>query len=196
MQVQLLPDTIDDLITEAAPVRSPGLHLSSIIKDICVDLDPKRFMQTGQLPFERFETGFSFERVLEIAFASRRAGIFRPGEVERDGVIMSPDGVDPDGSTFSFAISDDWILEEYKLTWMSDFDCPHAVKFIHWIWQMQAYARALETQKARLRVLFVNGDYRNGYVPSYKVFDIAFTQEELDQNWAMLIAHARRKGML
>jgi hypothetical protein len=197
MQVIQLPNTIEDLVFEASPARTPGLHVSEIIKSICVELDPKRFTaDSDKLPWNKFESGFSFERVLEMAFMSRRDGIFRPGEIVKDGVIMSPDGIDPDGSSFSFGVNDDWILEEFKFTWMSDFDCPHHAKFWHWLVQMKAYAFALETLKARLRVLFVNGDYRDGYKPSYKVWDILFTYEELQENWAMLMGHARAKGML
>lgn len=186
MKVIALPDTIDTLTFEASPPRSEGLHLSTVIKSLCVDLDPKRFAQSGDLPWKKFNTGFAFERVLEHAFQARRTGIFRPDEVVKDGIAMSPDGIDPDG----------WWLEEFKSTWMSDFDCPEHEKFRHWIWQIKAYALALDMNKARLRVLFINGDYRGGYEPSYKVWELHFTDEELQENWRMLLHHAKQKGML
>lgn len=186
MQLKLLPESIESLAFEAAPHRSEGLHLSQIIKSICVEIDPKRFKsESERLPWERFESGFTFERVLEHAFAARREGIFRPGEVEKDGVIMSPDGIDPA----------DWRLEEYKFTMMSSREAPQHMKFVHWFWQMKAYALALETTRARLRAMFLNGDYR-GSGPQYFAWDVEFTEQELHENWAMLIQHARHKGWL
>jgi hypothetical protein len=202
VQIQLLEhETIESLVFEAAPQRTPGLHVSQIIKSICIDIDPKRFTQENErLPWERFESGFTFERVLEVALQSRRADIFRPGEVEKDGIILSPDGIDAAGDEFSFAATwvpgyVDWVLEEYKFTWMSSREAPDAAKFIHWFWQMKAYCYALETLRARLRVLFVNGDYQ-GSGPQYKVWDIQFTERELIENWNMLLGQARAKGWL
>ena len=198
MQIQLLEnETIENLVFEGSPVRTPGLHVSQIIKSICIDIDPKRFKQENErLPWERFETGFTFERVLEMALQSRRADIFRPGEVEQDGIILSPDGIDPDGSIFSFATpGDPFILEEYKFTWMSSREAPDATKFLHWFWQMKAYCHALQTTRARLRVMFINGNYTDNS-PIYRVWDIQFTERELLENWHMLVQHARAKGWL
>ena len=198
MQIQLLEhETIESLVFAGQPERTPGLHVSQIIKSICVEIDPKRFTQENErLPWERFETGFTFERVLEVALQSRRAEIFRPGEVEQDGIILSPDGIDPDGSVFSFAtLNDPYILEEFKFTWMSVREAPQHSKFLHWFWQMKAYCHVLGTPRARLRALFVNGDYK-GSGPLYRVWDIQFTEQELLDNWQMLVQHARAKGWL
>lgn len=202
MQIQLLEhETIEQLVFEASPERTPGLHVSQIIKSICVELDPKRFSQENErLPWERFETGFTFERVLEMAIQARRANIFRPGEIEKDGIIMSPDGIDLDSTAFLFNTIfipgwDDCVLEEYKFTWMSSNEAPTASKFLHWFWQMKAYCYALQTLRARLRVMFVNGDYR-GSGPQYRVWDVLFTEAELIDNWQMLLGQARAKGWL
>lgn len=185
MVITAQADTIESLAFEAAPPRTPGLHLSQIIQSLCRKLDPKRYAAGQDLPWNRFECGFTFERVLEMAFASRRAGIFRPGEIELDGIIMSPDGIDPDG----------WVLEEYKLTWMSSTDAPEAAKFWKWIVQMQAYCYALGTCRARLRVLFLNGDYKT-CAPDYRVWEFQFTDAELHSTWKMLLSEARAEGWL
>jgi len=186
MQITERPDSIESLAFDASPERTPGLHLSTILKSISVELDPKRFNTGKPMDMKKIESGFTFERVLEIAFQSRREGIFRPGEIEKDGILMSPDGIDPE----------DWRLEEFKCTWMSDFDAPGHQKFAHWFWQMRGYCYALETTRARLRALFVNGSYREGYSPTYHVWDIEFSERELIENWAMVMNHARAKGML
>ncbi len=185
MHITLLPDSIETLTFEASPERSAGLHVSTIIKSLCSDLDPKRF-SGGPMDMKRINMGFTFERVLETAFQARRDNIFRPGEITLDGVAMSPDGIDPDG----------WWLEEFKATWMSEFDAPESPKYRHWFWQMEAYCLALGASHARLRTLFVNGDYRSGYQPTYRVWEIEFTDEDLQENWKMLMSHARQKGLL
>lgn len=187
MQILPLPDTIDSLTFEASPERTPGLHLSQILKSICAELDPKRF-SGGPLDFNKIETGFTFERVLETAFQSRRENIFRPGEIELDGVLMSPDGLDASDPA-------GLVLEEFKCTWMSDREAPHSTKFWHWLAQMKAYCYALGTTRARLRALFVNGNYKNSG-PTYHVWDVRFTETELDENWRMVVGHARMKGWL
>lgn len=196
VKIILRPDTIDQLVFDASPERTKGLHVSQIIKSICAELDPKRFAHTDDLPWALFETGFTFERVLEMAFAARLPQIFRPGEITLDGVIMSPDGIDPDGSTFSFRMSGEpSVLEEYKFTKMSSSGAPDSPKFFHWFVQMKAYCLALGTPRARLRALFINGDYRLRDL-QYKVWDIEFTEDELQENWQMLVSHARMKGWL
>jgi len=179
-------DTIDQLVFDASPPRSPGLHLSTVIKSICHEIDPRRFPLTapGDLPWTRFEVGFTFERVLEHAFASHLPNIFRPGEITLDGIAMSPDGIDPDG----------WILEEYKSTWMTSHDVPEGAKCWHWKVQMMAYSYALGTTLARLRVLFINGNGDKN--PTYKVWELAFTESELHSNWQMILQHAKVKGWL
>lgn len=186
MIVTACDDTIDQLVFDAGTPRSPGLHVSTIIKSICHEIDPKRFPLSadGDLPWNRFEVGFTFERVLEQAFASRLPHIFRPGEIFLDGIYLSPDGIDPDG----------WVLEEYKATWMTSHDAPEGAKFWHWKIQMMAYCHALGTLRARLRALFINGWGDKN--PQYKVWEFEFTEHELLCNWSMILRQAQAKGWL
>jgi hypothetical protein len=181
-------DTIEQLTFDASPPRTAGLHVSTIYRSICEELDPKRFRRDGDMPWNRFEVGFTFERILEIAFASRLPHIFRPGEILCDGILLTPDGVDASGPYL--------VLEEYKFTWMSSRDAPDSAKFWHWRIQMMAYCYALGILRARLRALFVNGDYKGDRSPEYRVWDFTFEQWELDENWAMLRSHAIAKGWL
>lgn len=184
MQITARPDTIETLLFEAAPPRTPGLHVSQIIRSLCKKLDPKRYID-GDLPWNRFEAGFTFERVLETAFASRMADIFRPGEIICDGIILSPDGIDTDG----------WVLCEYKWTWMSSREAPEGPKFWPWLVQMQAYCYALGVTRARLHAFFVNGDYKTK-TPEYRVWVFEFAAQELHENWQMLLREARVEGWL
>lgn len=187
MHITEVPDcTIESITLEASPPRSEGLHLSTVIRSILADLDPKTYGPDSAPDWNRFEMGFTFERVLEHAFATRREDIVRPGEFVLDGIAMSPDGIAVDA----------WRLEEFKLTWKSMREAPHGRKFWPWIVQMKAYCKGIGAQHARLRALFVNGDYRDGYQPQFRAWDFEFSAREIDENWDMVVNHARAKGLL
>jgi hypothetical protein len=186
--------------------------MSDILRTMQQDIAPQTFGKPGS-PFLpdattllRFEAGFTFERVLEFAFASRRMDIVRIGEVEVDGIIGSPDGVD--------ASSDPCVLEEFKWTWKSNKgtpwpcsdheyiregcdQCTHTwdSKHIWWQMQMKAYCYMLGLRHARLRVLFVNNNYIDK-IPVLRGWSFEWTQEELADFWQQLKRQAYEKGLL
>lgn len=178
------------------------LHLSDIYKVLMKRLQPKRFTD-APMNMTRIEAGLLFESMLEEALAKKYATV-RPGEVVSDeGIYMSPDGVNP-------------VLlagEEFKCTWMSsragvmDENGQPLEKFVHWFIQMMGYAKWLDVDRFILRVFFVNGNYnRSGKLqsgeadpesgPTLKSYDIRFTQEEVEENWTMLINVAKEAGLL
>lgn len=124
-----------------------------------------------------------WETALTAAFRERAPLTIRPGEVELDGVIGSPDGIN-----FS-----DYSLEEYKCTWKSVKTTPDQI----WKWMVQTkgYCKMLDMTRVLFRVLYVMGDYKHSG-PIYREFWLEFSQEEIDMNWEMLINHAVRKGWL
>lgn len=186
MQITPLPDTIENLVFQAGPDRSSGLHLSQIIQSLLIDLDSKRYGTERGPQFHNYiQAGFSFEWFLEYAFAQRQANIIRPGEIVKDGIAMSPDGIDLDGTT----------LLEYKFTWKSSTGCPDDAKFWAWKIQMMGYCWALGINKARLHAFFVNGDYKTKE-PAYHVWELEFSPMEMAANWAMCLGQARAKKWL
>lgn len=186
MIITRLPDSLDQLTLEAQPPRTPGLHLSQIIRSILQSVEPGKY-PSGPVNTLYTDPGFTFERVLETAWASRQAGVFRPGEVTRDGIICSPDGIRCEGH--------DTILIESKMTEMSMVNCPTDPKFRKWIWQIGAYLSATYLNVAELHVLWLRGDYKK-VRRAYTVDRIEFTEEEKDHTWALLVNHARSKGWL
>lgn len=186
MIVDRLPDTLDSLLLEASPARTPGLHLSDVIKSILDTTEPGKY--SGPIDPLYTDPGFTFERLLETAWTSRLVNIVRPGEFERDGIICSPDGID---------INDPHRPEliEIKITEMSSVDCPLDPKFRKWLWQMGAYCHVCGLTSARLHALFLRGDYKKKR-REYGVWRITWTLEELDSVWSMIIGHARDKGWL
>jgi hypothetical protein len=186
MQITKLDDTLDDLLLEASPPRSPGLHLSTIIRSICQSLEPAKYTDGPVNPLYT-DPGFTFEKVLETAWANRQRAHFRPGEVERDGIIGSPDYID-------LCNGEEWLIES-KMTEMSMTGAPLEPKFRKWLWQIAAYCHMLGMTRSRLHVLWLKGDYKK-VRRAYEVYEIIWTSEELEATWKLLTDHARDKGWL
>lgn len=187
--------------------RSGGLHMSDIYNSLYEALYPKRYTQ-GELPLAKLEAGMVFEEMLEEGFKVRLASTGRPGEfMTPEGVAYSPDLLIFNGDT---------TLGEIKLTWYScryapvsreqaeaagqphlanDRDEFDSERFDKWFTQIKAYCYHLKLHKARLIVCFVNGNYKPP-TPVVLAWDLQFSQRELDENWAMLLNHARSEGML
>lgn len=195
MKVTELDETFS-LNVDSGP-RSPGLHVSDIIKDICVEIFPKRFSRDdADMPWEKFELGFTWEAILAQTLAARfREGrsdiVVHPGEIYADGIYMTPDAVD--FKTYT--------LEEYKCSWARSTREITDDLFWHWIVQAKAYCYGMQQcglpfTKSILRVLFINGDYREHRNAVVRVWELEFTQLEIKENWEMLVQHAKSKGWL
>jgi hypothetical protein len=174
--------------TPSNPERSPGLHVSQIYGDVMKTVDPKRFGD-GELPWGKVATGLMFERAIETAlsavFHDANNELMRPGEFELDGIACSPDTID----------FKQWVLYEFKCTWMSARQEIIDKKFMHWIIQIKAYCKVLSMRRAILYILFVNGKY-DGEGPIMRKVELTFEQHEIDANWNMLVKHAKKKGWL
>jgi hypothetical protein len=200
MRIELIedPDFIRRMGYAPDTARTQGvLHLSEIYRDLMCDLQPTRFKRGPFIMNARVEAGILFESILEQALAAKFSTV-RPGEIiTSEGVYMSPDGVNP-----SLIAG-----EEYKATWKTsrygitdEYGMP-LQSFLHWFFQMKGYAYGLDIRRFLLRVFFVNGNYsrraddpEDG--PTFKTYDIEFTSSEIEENWAMLMNHAKAKGML
>ena len=156
------------------------MHLSDVIHDMDVTL-----LKTGERDVDegtlfQFEKGFLWEAALSRAFAEKAAE--RPDEIELDGIIMSPDGAAYDDEGLP------WIVEEYKCTALSSDKSPAD----NWKWMMQAkgYCRALGASKCIFRILH-HMDIMWHPGTCYRVWELTFTQGELDENWESVLNHAK-----
>lgn len=172
--------------------RTPGIHVSDIIRTIMMTLEPKRFaaQNKDKPPVERMAPGVIWEQLLEdamskLAVADKSMHLVRPGEVVQDGIILTPDAI---------SITE-WLVHEFKFTWMSSNGAIDHKKFFHWMLQLKAYCYALKTRQARLHAFFVMGDYA-GSGPQTLAWNVKFTQLELDETWQMLLNTARSKGWM
>ena len=186
---------LDEFLGKSTGHRSEGCHASQIYNDLFSDLEPDRFSRDSSPDPLKLEFGLALESMLEEGLRQRIVGSAErpPEQVTDEGIYFSPDLIVFNGATR---------LGEIKLTWMSSREMPTAQanglppKFEKWVVQMKFYCRALALADARLLAFFVNGDYGKNRGPQLRAWDISFTRRELDDNYRMLLAHARRKGML
>jgi hypothetical protein len=160
--------------------RTSGIHLSGIITHIA------RLM--GKLDREDDSLGFPLEVKLKMAMglawedwlAAQYPHVeYHFGELEQDGILMSPDGLDLSAST----------LYEFKVTWKSAFKTLESYSD-QWMWcaQNKGYLRPLGWRNVRQVILFVNGDYRP-MMPELITLSIEYTQAEIDANWALMLQY-------
>ena len=188
-------------LPESDEPRSPGVHLSSIIRRIAIQegiltTDEEESMGllsdhreiTDPVAILRISIGLAWEQY----YIPRILGpaldvVDHPGEMLVDGIYMTPDGesvgivhVEKRGKK-----RHDSIVHEIKATYKT------ARKDIRkqWMWiaQMRSYCRAKGTCHAMLHVLFICGDYSRPIKPMLRTFVFEFTQEELDSTWDLML---------
>ena len=127
----------------------------------------------------QFEKGWLWEETLSQAFGQKAA--VRIGEIDLDGVIMSPDGYTRDSNCGK-------VVEEYKCTALSSAKSPAD----NWRWMMQVkgYCKAVGTLKCIFRILH-HMDIMWHPEASYGVWELVFTQGELDENWEAVLNHVK-----
>lgn len=119
-----------------------------------------------------------------------------PGEMCLDGVYMTHDGEST--SVIVTDTHDDLvpIVHECKATYKSTRTVANLED--QWMWnaQMKAYCKGRNTRIAYMHTLFLCGDYIMPIKPQLKVWQIEYTQAEIDGNWQLLMdykAHMERK---
>ena len=167
-------------------VRSQSVHLSAIYRDLEAQFAKQRNDLTEEELNHYRSMGFLWEWTIERALAESLQdwACFRPGEVELDGIVGSPDLVD-------FQLE---MVVDTKATWRSARKLDALEKYFWpWLVQLKGYAKMLKFRKGRLLVFCVNGYYKPPR-PCIRCFNLEWTQREIDENWSMITTHARRKG--
>lgn len=177
-----------NLIYDGAPVllpmqgRSDGIHISTIIKELCIRLG--HFKERDEGPIQaQLELGNALEwAIIQRYILEDPDRYMAPGELELDDLFGTPDVADVE----------DLAIEEIKLTWMSSRHEIDSDKFWRYWVQLMAYCKMMGWTLGRLHICHVNGDYTydNGSGPVYRVWERRFTKAELNENWAMLLIHA------
>lgn len=187
MKIEVVSKTIPELRFQ--PPRSEGLHLSTIIADIAIQMG---FFEDKPLNPVRGALGFAWELYLENSWCIEN-GVYRPGEVVCDGIAGSPDGLGTDDEGHFF-------LGEYKHTWYSTNKNFEDMWYFQaqtksYCWMLSASTGDL-VDTVRMPVAYVNGDYKHPYEPEYADTKITYTFDELHDNWRMITSHAVAQGWL
>lgn len=207
------------VLAQNAPdfVRSPGLHMSDIYNSLYKKLQPSRYDKRDEdgnpeeLNRAKLEAGMGLELRLEPLIEAKYGGS-RPGELFTQHTtacphrrIRLPLGVLCHCGA-GVAYSPDWLFDrtelalgEFKFSWYSCRDFPRDPKFDKWICQCKAYLKHLKMTTVWVVPYWVNGKYPKGGPPSpefEKIYELIFTQTELDDNWMTLLRHAWKEGMI
>lgn len=162
--------------------RSPGVHVSEIIRRIC--LDRGIYDESTELDPTRLMLGQAFERIILDWYVKQNPSRYLiPGEVSRDGIFGTPDAVD----------IEDEEIQEVKFTARSaGGDCEvgssppieHIIRsdkyWKDWA-QVMAYAYMLGFNRGKLILCHVKG-----YQVAYREWRRVFSKQELTNNWLMI----------
>lgn len=183
--------------------RTPGQHVSGIIRCLATEtgilkpewaeelslLDAREI--TDPTAILRIRIGLAWE---EHYIPNLGDVIDHPGEIEAEGVYMSPDG-----ESVSVIITDthdqrwELIIHEVKATYKSMNTVGDLSGQWMWLSQIKAYCKAKGTLFAMLHVLFLCGDYTYPIKPVLKKWLIEFTQQEVDDNWQLLMDYRQHR---
>lgn len=189
-----------DLTQSFGESRPEGLHMSDLYNSYYAALQPKKYGRKDGDPRELWTLGMCFEDMLEEGLIRRAAlaeGSGRPGAMQTDdGIWFSPDLLIFNGSTR---------LGEIKLTFMTPRgDFPWKVGDVYegfgskadkYLTQMKLYCKALGTRHARLYAFFVPEAIK-AKGGALRCWDITFTQREIDEEWDLIMRHAKQAGLL
>lgn len=190
------------LSVERDKVRSDGVHLTHITKDMLVTAGITRKSRTPFTDEQQhllFQQGFLWERMVAdyIAtpenkqiewdrFASNHirvqtdldaqenASLVRPGECQMDGIWMTPDAIN----------TTHWHLEEWKATGMRADGFNIEMRRPEWLWQAAAYCRFYKMTRGIFRI------YHYGSMPpSVTQLVVDWEGDEIEQNWKSILQH-------
>jgi hypothetical protein len=183
MKLTAIPVAIADLghiSQEQEQTRSVGLHVSEVIRYILLMSGLTKSNTFTEADLDMFASvGRLWEQLLsQSLFKPPRYQ--RPGEIEKDGIIGSPDTVDIDEAR----------ILEFKATWKSCDRDISGSDFWNWFIQIKAYCHMIGVNEAKLVAFFVNGNYRPT-VPVMKIWDIEFSSGELRENWNLILRNAK-----
>lgn len=166
------------------------LHVSDIITRLGIASgNMKDYSTSGESGFESAPTqelGFCWEDVLT-SMVGNRCGE-RLGEVERDGIVGSPDGLGADVLDDDHPDCQTLVAHEYKCTWKSlatlepEMIAGGGPKSWYYMAQAKSYCAILGVNTMVFWVLYVHGDYRQIRCAA-RCYRIQWEQWEIEEHW-------------
>lgn len=191
--------------------RSPGIHESGVLRGIAYEsgiLDPKwvddlSLVDVHQPDWWMSLTSDSKLRILiglawEELYAKTLPHVnFHPGELELNGIYLTPDGdaldtIYREDGTGTMGI----VGHEFKSTYKSTKTVGDLRDAWLWLTQAKAYCKAMEITVMFIHVLFLCGDYKYPIKPQLKVWRVEFTQGEIDETWDMITGYVQHRQLM
>lgn len=155
-------------------VRTSGIHLTD-----CLNYIETHILKKKQGDFTGWELaaplGFAWEDLVFNSLRAQGREIVSGVELQSDGIIMSPDGLE----------FDPFQVWETKLKFASLYNDPPLENW-RWLYQIKSYCRAIGTTQAVLAACYINGTGRPP-VPQRAFYTLEFTQRELDETWRAVL---------
>lgn len=160
--------------------RSPGVHVSNVISDLCVRLG--FFSGDTILTSVWAQLGCALEWAVIQRYARHYPNRYAIlGELEEDGLFGTPDLYDMDKNA----------VVEIKLSWMSTKQPVDGPKYWRYWTQVKAYCKMVDSELGYLNVAHVMGAY-DGKGPAWREWEARFTRKEINDNWQMLLNNAEQ----
>lgn len=199
-------ESIQIALPPSKQARSKGIHVSSIIRCVAQEtgiLKPEWCEELDMLeikPNTRFDDpvvalrvsiGLAWEEWYIREVLGPEGVVDHPGELFFDGIYLSPDAEELSAVIVDRKPKHRLKIHEIKTTAKSTNTVGETEEELQgqWMWmaQLKAYCKAAGTTLADLHVLFLYGAYERPFMrPVKKRYHIEFTQDELDDNWALL----------
>lgn len=184
MRVRKLNETLE----LSRPFTHPGKPgITRVIGSIMQTLYPKRYTG-GDFNPVRGRMGYLWEDALAMTLPAYDKRIVRPSEpFELDGLVGYPDGIH---------VVDPVAIVECKLTYASARRDPEDPFFAYYHMQGMALSWMSGLDTTIYHVLYICGDYKRPFEPQIKSVAIAWTDEQMEDNWGAIVREAREKGWI
>lgn len=178
--------------------RSEGIHVSGIIRCIATEagiLTPDTAEElslcdvrqiTDPVAILRISIGLAIEQYYIPEILAQYGVLDHPGEMKYQGVYMTHDGEDLSVIITLREPAYKVRIHEVKATYKSTRTVADLASQWMWLAQMKAYCIARGTNVAVMHVWFMCGDYKFPIRPVREVWELEFTDAELDDNWTLL----------
>jgi hypothetical protein len=190
-----------DCSRRSAP-RSSGIHLSGILRHLCYGpggASPSKLVDPSNP--HNFEEDYPLITAMghmweEFAASLYPEMIWQPGEVSRDSIYGTPDGM-----TYALPFAGDELMvnEEFKFTTKSVLSLTESADRVLGIpmfkWQGMGFCAMKGLNHVRWHVCWAHGDYRQNRWPIYTRTLVEFTDTEIENLWTKMIVPNKEKAI-
>lgn len=194
----LTPVTYPINIRQDSQPRTPGIHLSGILRALALSTGVLK-TDPDEIPLDTLITttaqssvgttttlmriicGYAWEEWI----SRQLPGSFHPGEYEYSGILATPDGIE-------FRESRPPLVHEIKATYKSSNKSMEDQTM--WLWQAAGYLRIISEHyqepctQCVFHPLYLRGDYHDRF-PLYEPVLVEFEWAEIESYWAMIERH-------